>query len=164
MKLGKSKKNTPGCLTNKAMAYIKNKPAMYGKPKMDGDPVKDEVSAKKTIRKTRKGLSATVKTVDPNIDKTGYKGTAKFSAEAIGSKRAGKKYKKEWLSATKKVKQSEGYMKFINENPGQREMNPEGVKNSLAKAKAKQKKYRNLMIDAHKGAKKAPKMYGRKKK
>ena len=32
MKLGKKKKNTPGCLTNKAMAYIKNKPAMYGKP------------------------------------------------------------------------------------------------------------------------------------
>lgn len=32
MKLGKSKKNTPGCLTNKAMAYIKSKPAMYGKP------------------------------------------------------------------------------------------------------------------------------------
>ena len=32
MKLGKSKKNTPGCLTNKAMSYIKSKPAMYGKP------------------------------------------------------------------------------------------------------------------------------------
>ena len=32
MRLGKSNKNTPGCLTNKAMAYIKSKPAMYGKP------------------------------------------------------------------------------------------------------------------------------------
>ena len=37
MKLGKRKKNTPGCLTNKAMAYIKNKPAMYG-PKAYGKP------------------------------------------------------------------------------------------------------------------------------
>lgn len=38
MKLGKSKKNTPGCLTNKAMEYIKSKPAMYGKPKAYGKP------------------------------------------------------------------------------------------------------------------------------
>ena len=32
MKLGKNKKNTPGCLSYKAMMYIKSKPAMYGKP------------------------------------------------------------------------------------------------------------------------------------
>ena len=32
MKLGKKKKNTPGCLSYKAMMYIKSKPAMYGKP------------------------------------------------------------------------------------------------------------------------------------
>jgi len=44
MKLGKRKKNTPGCLTNKAMAYIKNKPAMYGKPKMaKEDPFKKQI-------------------------------------------------------------------------------------------------------------------------
>lgn len=55
MKLGKKKRNTPGCLTNKAMAYIKNKPAMYG-PKAYGKPdprcegLKDEAFAKCQIK------------------------------------------------------------------------------------------------------------------
>ena len=153
-KMGSQERNSPMNFSDKAMMYMKKMPAMYGKPMMDGDPVKE-------TRKTRKGL--TEKTTNPNIDKTGYKGQARFSVEAIGSRKSEKKYKQQWLSANKKVKQGESDMKFVQENPGQRELNPEGVKSGLAKAKADQKKYRNLMISAHKGAKQAPRMYGKKK-
>ena len=39
-KMGSKEKNTPMNFSDKAMNYMKNMPAMYGKPKMDGDPVK----------------------------------------------------------------------------------------------------------------------------
>lgn len=39
-KMGSKEFNTPMNFSNKAMNYMKNMPAMYGKPKMDGDPVK----------------------------------------------------------------------------------------------------------------------------
>jgi len=86
MKLGKSKKNTPGCLTNKAMSYIKSKPAMYGKPakfedqkgtsegitkadvisartkgynpKMYGDPVKEKKFTKRVKKETGTSTSS----------------------------------------------------------------------------------------------------------
>jgi hypothetical protein len=153
-KVGSKENDSPMNFSDKAMMYMKKMPAMYGKPKMDGDPVKEK-------RKTRKGL--TEKTTNPNIDKTGYKGQATNSVAARGEKTAGKKYKQQWLSATKDVKRGERNMKFVQDNPGQRELNPKGVKSGLAKAKADQKKYRNLMISAHKGAKQAPKMYKNKK-
>jgi len=160
-KMGSKENNSPANFSNKAMKYMEKMPAMYGGP--GKRIIEERVPAKKEIRKTRKGLSPTVKTVDPGIDETGYKGTARFGAEAEASKRAEKKYKQQWLGASKKVKQRESDMKWIKDNPGQRELNPEGVKSSLAKAKADQKKYRNLMIRAHKGTKLAPRMYKKKK-
>ena len=61
-KMGSKEFNTPMNFSNKAMNYMKNMPAMYGKPKMDGDPVKkviketgDKDPAK--IRKAVKNLS-----------------------------------------------------------------------------------------------------------
>ena len=41
-KMGSKEKNTPMNFSDKAMMYMKNMPAMYGKPKMDGDPVKNK--------------------------------------------------------------------------------------------------------------------------
>lgn len=38
--MGSKEKNSPMNFSDKAMKYMKNMPAMYGKPKMDGDPVK----------------------------------------------------------------------------------------------------------------------------
>jgi len=42
--VGSKEKNSPMNFSDKAMMYMKKMPAMYGKPKMDGDPVK-----KKTV-------------------------------------------------------------------------------------------------------------------
>ena len=39
-KVGSKEKNSPMNFSDKAMMYMKKMPAMYGKPKMDGDPVK----------------------------------------------------------------------------------------------------------------------------
>jgi len=43
-KMGSKEKNTPMNFSDKAMMYMKNMPAMYGKPKMDGDPVKKVIN------------------------------------------------------------------------------------------------------------------------
>ena len=40
--MGSKEKNSPMNFSDKAMMYMKKMPAMYGKPKMDGDPVKKE--------------------------------------------------------------------------------------------------------------------------
>ena len=153
MKMGSKEKNTPMNFSDKAMKYMKDMPALYGKPKMtEGDP----------IRKTRKGL--TEKTADPNIDKTGYKGTARFSVEARVNKNKEKEYNKAFIAASKKVKSLNKKIDFIEENPGQREFNAAGVKRSLKDAMADQKKFRNLMTKAHAGTKQAPRMYKNKKK
>ena len=47
-KMGSKEKNTPMNFSDKAMKYMKNMPAMYGKPKMtEGDPEKKKLAAKK---------------------------------------------------------------------------------------------------------------------
>jgi len=45
-KIGSQERNSPMNFSDKAMMYMKNMPAMYGKPKMESDPVK------KVIKKT----------------------------------------------------------------------------------------------------------------
>ena len=46
--VGSKEKNSPMNFSDKAMNYMKNMPAMYGKPKMDGDPVKPKAKKDKS--------------------------------------------------------------------------------------------------------------------
>ena len=160
MVMGSKEKNTPMNFSEKAMKYMKAMPALYGKPRMDHG--KPKMTEGDPIRKTRKGL--TEKTANPNIDETGYKGTARFSVEARANRKKEKEYNKAFIAASKKVKSLNKKIDFIKENPGQREFNAAGVKESLKNAMADQKKFRNLMMKAHAGTKQAPKMYKNKKK
>jgi len=160
-KVGSKENDSPMNFSDKAMMYMKKMPAMYGKPKMDGDPVKD--GALKHRRKSRKGL--TTKTADPNIDnKTGYKGTGYSDQNVEYNKQREKEYHKKFVKANKMKKSAEEAARFIKENPSQMEFSPAAVKRSLDNSTAMEKRYLKSMMKAHKGAKKAPKMYKNKKK
>ena len=79
-KMGSKEKNTPMNFSDKAMMYMKNLPAMYGKPKMDGDPVKKKRLTPEQSRqqvellkklKNKLGRSPSLKEYNDAIDAAG---------------------------------------------------------------------------------------------
>jgi hypothetical protein len=78
--VGSKEKNSPMNFSDKAMMYMKKMPAMYGKPKMEGDPVK-----KKTVGEAYNKLKE-----EGNIRSQGS--APKVDTQKAGVERAKKSY------------------------------------------------------------------------
>jgi len=149
MKLGKSKKNTPGCLTNKAMAYIKSKPAMYGKPKMDGDPVKKEKLTERVKKETgtvTTSEAGAMRKAIKDLKEGGYtqpisRHTSPYSSPKETTEEWGKRKTKEYINkfgqGQYNVRRAESNLRHIREKgpAGRTQEEIKAYQGKIAKAK-----------------------------